>query len=267
IDYACHIPDNSTVPISCIVSKSRGLFDLGEPKWLPSIYSEHTVKTGEDGMERYVSSSCIVHPDLKDGKPYMRADNTCGIDWLREAGGVDYNRGPNGYLVDMPLEGGEAYEQQHFQKLKMERISRVPLNRVGRKYDLAGCFANDEPVEWRAKFWLDSKSSNDDSDLVKRRVLSTFEMIDPRRRWRVPEAPLSSFSRDRKIAVGESIPETISDLWKEPPGEAFFFKFGSSGWPGEYAVFLKFNEKAFMLFNETDRVRRSTSAPLTSTNV
>ncbi|KAF4670989.1 hypothetical protein FOZ61_006807 [Perkinsus olseni] len=167
VDYACHIrADNSTVPTisCCIASKSRGLFDLGEPKWLPRIYSEHAVETDEDGVERYVSSSCIVHPDLKDGKPYMGADNTCGIDWLRDA-----------------------------------------------------------------------------------------------------EHMLSSFS-DRKIAVGECIPERFWDLWGKPPGEAFFFKFGSSAWPGEYALFLKFNEEAFILFNETDRVRRRASANLASTS-
>ncbi|KAF4712735.1 hypothetical protein FOZ63_007563 [Perkinsus olseni] len=274
LDYACHIPDNSTVPISCIVSKSRGLFDLGEPKWLPSIYSEHTVETDEDGLERYVSSSCIVHPGLKDGKPYMGADNTCGIDWLRDAGGVEYISGPNGYLVDMPLEGGETYKQQHFRKLEMEPISRVPLNRVGRKHDLVGRFANDEPAQWRAEFYLESSSSSSSppssaSDVVKRRVFPIFEVTDPRRHSRgrtlEPEHMLSSFS-DRKMAVGESIPERFWDLWGKPPGEAFFFKFGSSAWPGEYALFLKFNEEAFILFNETDRVRRRASANLASTS-
>ncbi|KAF4749884.1 hypothetical protein FOZ62_015974, partial [Perkinsus olseni] len=121
VDYACHFPDDSTVPISCIVSavKKHGVFHLGKSELVPVLYSQHTVKLGQDGTEEYVSDTCTVNAYMNDGQSYMKGAERCYFPWLTGEGYMNYTSGPHGYSTSRPVDGGEAYEQRHFQKLEM----------------------------------------------------------------------------------------------------------------------------------------------------
>ncbi|KAF4688853.1 hypothetical protein FOZ60_002370 [Perkinsus olseni] len=226
VDYACHFPDDSTVPISCIVSavKKHGVFHLGKSELVPVLYSQHTVKTwGKTGRKR--------------------------------EGYMNYTSGPHGYSTSRPVDGGEAYEQRHFQKLEMLSLGDVPFRRVGERNDTVAVFTNDKGTEWNAYI----KTGPKNLITGKRSLYTTFYKTvmeddddddDDYFHW-VKKEVSSRSTMGAKIEVHES-----TSGW----GQAFLFKLGTSIRPGIYAMFLAFNANVYILFDKQATTGQTTAS-------
>ncbi|KAF4753972.1 hypothetical protein FOZ62_002563 [Perkinsus olseni] len=259
IDYACHFPDDSTVPISCIVSavKKHGVFHLGKSELVPVLYSQHTAKIGEDGTKEYISDTCTVNAYMNDGQSYLEGAERCYFPWLTGGGYMNYTSRPHGYSTSRPADGGEAYEQRHFQKLEMLPLDDVPFRRVGQPGDTVAVFTNDKPTEWNAYIKMGPKN------LItgKRSLYTTFYKTvmeddddddddDDDLHW-VKKEVSSRSTMGAKIEVHES-----TSGW----GQAFFFKLGTSIRPGIYAMFLAFNANVYILFDKQATTGHTTAS-------
>ncbi|KAF4707588.1 hypothetical protein FOZ63_028613, partial [Perkinsus olseni] len=240
--YACHMPDDPETPISCLVAdvKESGFRDWGASSMGPHLYSEHTVKTDEHGMERYTSITCEIEPvEGRKGKSFKASDpNKCNIRWLKGASRVDYAKDGDDYFIDLP----HGRKASHFKKLEAREACDIPFPPEGATYE------HDEPTGWEVDVKLGSKVFG--SGILgreKRKVYVEFHQVSPGRRERVPHFGVV---RNHQMMLG-----------KMDDGRAFFFKHGSSNRPKKNAIFLTMFNKVFLLFNTSDREKNPRSRP------
>ncbi|KAF4743735.1 hypothetical protein FOZ63_004931, partial [Perkinsus olseni] len=240
--YACHIPDDPESPISCLVAdvKEGGLRDWGSSLIGPHLYSEHAVRVGEDGIERYTSVTCDIEPvEGRKGKSFKASDpNKCNIRWLKDASRVDYLKEENDYFIDLP----HGREDSHFKKLEPREACDLPFPPEGATYE------NDGPTGWEVDVKLGSKVFG--SGILgreKRNVYVEFHQVSRGRRELVPNFGVV---RNHQMMLG-----------KMDEGRAFFFKHGSSNRPKKNAIFLTIFNKVFLLFNTSDREKNLNRRP------
>ncbi|KAF4723818.1 hypothetical protein FOZ63_003942 [Perkinsus olseni] len=241
-EYACHIPDDPETPISCLVAdvKESGFRDWGSSTVGPHLYSEHAVRVGEDGIERYTSVTCDIEPvEGRKGKSFKASDpNKCDIGWLKGASRVYYVKEENDYFIDLP----HGREDSHFQKLEPREACDLPFPKEGATYE------NDGPTGWEVDVKLGSKVFG--SGILgreKRKVYVEFHRVSQGRRECVPNFGVV---RNHQMMLGN-----MDD------GRAFFFKHGSSHRPKKNGIFLTIFDKVFLLFNTSDREKNLNRRP------